>query len=213
MHAKRASTLNKPNPALSYSPAKRSIITIEAPKADLSGLPSRYVHPGELDILIHLVRSVGSRAVVEFGCNNGRTAAAILRNVASVERYVGVDVRPGYSFSCKVQAKEIPALPGELALGDERFELLLRNRGTFDLVADDLPACDVVFIDADHSRPAVLNDRELAKAIVRPGGIIIYHDDNGLEVVDVSKVLDSLAADGADIVHIAGTWLAYEAVS
>jgi predicted O-methyltransferase YrrM len=197
---------------LTYSPAKRSTVTINAPKADLSGLPSRYVHPGELDILIHLIRGIDARTVVEFGCNNGRTAAAVLRNVTGIERYVGVDVPPGYNFACKVQAKEIPPVPGELAIGDERFELLLRDRGTFDLDADDLPACDVVFVDADHSRAAVLNDRELAKAIVRPGGMIVYHDDNGLEVVDVSKALDDLAAGGANIVHIAGTWLAFERV-
>lgn len=158
------------------------------------------------------MRSVEARTVVEFGCNNGRTAAAILRNVATVDRYVGVDVPPGYNFTCKVQAKEIPAAPGELAIADGRFELLLRDRGTFDLVRDDLPGCDVVFVDADHSRAAVLNDRNLAKAIVRPGGVIVYHDDNGLEVVDVSKVLDDLAAAGADIVHVAGTWLAFERV-
>ncbi|UFS77218.1 class I SAM-dependent methyltransferase [Tardiphaga sp. 37S4] len=197
---------------MTYSPAKRSTVTIDAPKADLSGLPSRYVHPGELDILIHLIRSVDAHTVVEFGCNNGRTAAAVLRNVPGMERYVGVDVPPGYNFTCKVQAKEIPPAPGELASADERFELLLRDRGTFDLDADDLPACDVVFVDADHSRAAVLNDRELAKAIVRPGGMIVYHDDNGLEVVDVSKALDDLAARGANIVHIAGTWLAFERV-
>lgn len=165
-----------------------------------------------MDILIHLIRSVEARTVVEFGCNNGRTAAAVLRNVPDIERYVGIDVLPGYSFACKVQAQEIPAKAGELAAGDVRFELVVRQRGSFDLGAADLPACDVVFIDGDHSRAAVMNDRALAKAIVRPGGLIIYHDDNGLEVVDVSSVLDSLADEGADIVHVAGTWLAYERV-
>lgn len=149
---------------------------------------------------------------MEVGCNNGRTAAAVLRNIEGIEQYVGVDVLPGYSFACKVQAKEVPVKAGDLAFSDERFKLIVRDRGSFDLRADDLPACDVVFIDGDHSREAVMNDRGLALAIVRPGGLIIYHDDNGLDVVDVSRVLDGLAEDGAEIVHIAGTWLAYEAV-
>lgn len=151
--------------------------------------------------------------MVEFGCNNGRTAAAVLRNVETVERYVGVDVPAGYRFACKVQAKEVPSAPGGLAVGDPRFSLILRDRGTFDLVAEDLPSCDVVFIDGDHSRSAVLNDRNLARAIVRPGGLIIYHDDNGLEVVDVSATLDDLAEDGAGIVHVSGTWLAVEVMA
>lgn len=153
-----------------------------------------------------------ARTVVEFGCNNGRTAAAILRNVYTVERYVGVDVPPGYKFACNVQAKEVPRQAGELAAADPRFEVLLRDRGTFDLTAEDLPACDIVFVDADHSEAAVRNDRNLARSIVRPGGLIVYHDDNGLRTVDVSRVLDDLHDNGADIQHVAGTWLAFERV-
>lgn len=178
----------------------------------MSGLPERFLFGGELDVLIHLIRSVNARTVVEFGCNNGRTAAAVLRNVGTVERYVGVDVPTDYKFSCHVQAREAPRVPGEYALADNRFELVLRQMGTLDLSSDDLPACDVVFIDGDHSRKAVKHDTELARALVRRGGLIIWHDDNGLPVVDVSPVLDEFAAGGADIKHVAGTWLAFERV-
>lgn len=178
----------------------------------MSGLPDKYVHPGELDVLIELFRSVGARRIAEFGCNNGRTAAAVLRNLPSVERYIGVDVPAGYSFACKVQARETPAIPGEYALDDPRFELKLRPLGTFDLTPEDFPECDLVFIDGDHSEAAVRHDRDLAMRIVRPGGLVVYHDDNGLSVVDVSRVLDVLHDGGADIRHVAGTWLAVERV-
>lgn len=178
----------------------------------MSGLPERYIHPGELDVLISLFDSVGARCVAEFGCNNGRTAAAILRNVPTVERYIGVDVPAGYRFACGVQAREVPAKPGELALSDTRFELLLRPRGTFDLSPEDFPELDAVFIDGDHSEAAVRHDYALARSIVRSGGIIVFHDDNGLRTVDVSRVLDNLADSGANIQHVAGTWLAFERV-
>lgn len=178
----------------------------------MSGLPERYVHPGELDVLIELLRSVDARRVAEFGCNNGRTAAAILRNLSDIERYTGVDVPTGYNFACQVQAKEVPQIPGELALDDPRFELLLRPRGTFDLSEKDFPDLDAVFIDGDHSEAAVRNDYSLAKAVVRCGGIIVFHDDNGLGTVDVSRVLDDLHDGGAGIQHVAGTWLAFERV-
>lgn len=153
-----------------------------------------------------------ARRVAEFGCNNGRTAAAVLRNLPGIEQYVGVDVPAGYNFACGVQAREVPAKPGELALSDTRFELLLRPRGTFDLSPEDFPKCDAVFIDGDHSEAAVRNDYALARSIVRSGGIIVFHDDNGLDVVDVSRVLDDLHASGSDIQHVAGTWLAFERV-
>lgn len=175
-------------------------------------MPTRYVHNGELDVLIALIRSVDARCVAEFGCNNGRTAAAVLRNVPTIERYVGVDVPTSYEFTCKVQAKEAPLVPGELALDNMKFELHLRERGTLDLTPADFPECDVVFIDGDHSEAAVRHDRDLAYRIVRSGGLIVFHDDNGLGTVDVSRVLDDLHDCGADIRHVAGTWLAVERV-
>lgn len=173
-------------------------------------MPTRYVWPGELDVLAHLLN--GARTVVEFGCNNGRTAAAMLRNVPSIKRYIGVDVSSDYKFACKVQASERPLVPGDLALDDDRFELVLRDRGSFDLTAADLPKCDAVFIDGDHSERAVRHDYALARSVVRSGGIIVFHDDNGLDVVDVSRVLDDLSDSGADITHVSGTWLAFERV-
>lgn len=191
---------------------KRSSVTIDAPAIDLSRLPLSYVHLGELDILCDLARSVSAKTVVEFGCNNGRTAAAILRNVAGIEKYIGVDVPLGYVTPCKVQLREVPSNPGQYALADPRFSLVLRQRGTFDLSPSDFPTCDLVFIDGDHSEAAVRNDHDLARSILRPGGLIVYHDDNGLRTVDVSRVLDDLHDNGADIRHVSGTWLAYERV-
>ncbi|WP_460874781.1 class I SAM-dependent methyltransferase [Paralcaligenes ginsengisoli] len=159
---------------------------------------------------MHLIESVSAKTVIEFGVNNGRTAVAILRNVPTVSRYVGIDVEAGYQTLMPVQRREVPARPGEMALSDPRFELIVRKNGSFDLVPEDLPHADAVFIDADHSRRGVENDYALAKAAIRPGGIIIFHDDNGLPVVEVTQTLNDLVAAAADIKHVAGTWISYE---
>lgn len=191
--------------------AHRGQISLAAPSATLPvGIPPRYFHPGELDALVALIGSVEPRVVIEFGCNEGRAAAALLLNLPTIECYVGIDVLPGYVTIKECQRKEIPEMPGRFAASDPRFRLMLRPRGSFELRTEDLPPCDAVFIDADHSRAGVLNDYALAKALVRPGGIIVFHDDNGLPVVEVSETLDELAANGAEIVHVAGTWLAFE---
>ena len=81
-----------------------------------------------------------------------------------------------------------------------------------DLSPSDFPTCDFVFIDGGHDEATVRNDRNLARSILRPGGLIVYHDDNGLRTVDVSRVLDDLHDNGADIRHVSGTWLAFELV-
>ena len=159
---------------------------------------------------MHLVGSVNPSSVIEFGCNEGRAAATILHNVPQIESYVGIDVLPGYRTLRECQRGEVPARPGIFAAPDPRFRWILRARGAFDLTPADLPACDAVFIDADHSRAGVLNDYRLARALTRPGGIIIFHDDNGLPVVEVSETIEDLVATGEAIVHVAGTWLAFQ---
>lgn len=188
----------------------RPSIKLAPRRYDTAGLPERYFGPGELAALLHLYESVRPRVVVEIGVNTGRNAVAALRNIPSIERYIGIDVAPDYRTIMQVQRREVPARPGELALHDPRFELIVRSRGSFDLTPADLARADAVFIDADHSRAGVENDYALAKAIVRPGGIIIFHDDNGLPVVEVTQTLNDICAGGADIKHVAGTWLAFE---
>jgi len=190
----------------------RQSVELSPRNYDVLGLPSRYFNPGELESLLHLFESVDPRVIVEFGVNTGRNAVAALRNIRSIEKYIGIDVTPDYKTIMPVQRGEIPARPGELALGNPCFEVIVKTNGSFDLTADDLPMCDAVFIDADHSRKGVLNDRELSLKIVRPGGIIVYHDDNCLAAVEVTQALNELCDNGANITHVANTWLAYEFV-
>ena len=191
----------------------RESITLLTRQYDTAGLPTRYFNPGELDRLLCLYESVSPKVIIEFGVNTGRNVVAALRNIPSIERYVGIDVTTDYVTQMQCQRKEVPAIPGELALGDDRFELIVRPRGSFELTADDLPECDAVFIDADHSRDGVLNDYALAKALVRPGGIIIFHDDNCLAAVQVTETLNEMCKAGKAITHVDGTWLAFERVT
>ena len=175
---------------------------------DWTGLTRRFMNPGELEVLVALAREVAPAAVVEIGVNQGRTALALLHNVPSIVRYCGVDVPPGTMLPLPVQAKEVPAQAGELAMHDPRFRLILRARGSLDLTPadDDLPLpADFVFIDGDHSRAAVEHDSRLARALCRPGGMIVWHDYHDLGTVDVREVLEELAVAGAPIAAVAGT--------
>lgn len=189
---------------------------------DWSGLTRRYMNDGELEVLIALVRSVQVpdwRCVVEFGVNEGRTAKAILDNVEDVARYVGIDVLPGYTTAKAVQRREVPAKAGHMVgANDRRFRLSVTPRGSFDLTAAALSELasgpvDVAFIDGDHGWKGVLHDTLLARQVVRPGGIIIWHDYHGLDTVDVREVLETFSANGSNIQYVAGTWLAFERVT
>lgn len=179
---------------------------------DWTGLEKRYMNPGELEVLCALVRSVCPERVLEIGCNAGRTAKALLREVPTILDYLGIDVPPGYVFAKRVQHREVPARPGMYAQDDPRFSLLLSPRGSMDLIADDLPRMDAIFIDGDHGRAAVEHDTQLARRIVRPGGIIVWHDYHDLGTVDVRDVLDDLFAGGDPIERVEGTWLAFQRI-
>jgi predicted O-methyltransferase YrrM len=163
-----------------------------------------YMQPGEQDVLLALIGSVRPKVMVEIGVNIGLTAQAVLRHIVSIEKYIGVDVPPGYQFEIPAQRSEWPEDPGRLVRGDSRFELIIRDGTSL----SDL-ACDVVFIDGDHGRDAVWRDSMLAVEIVLHGGLIVWHDYNNASV-EVTGVLDKLHANGRDIRHIQDTWLAYE---
>jgi predicted O-methyltransferase YrrM len=170
------------------------------------------MNPGELEVLIALVRSVHPKAVLEFGVNEGRTAKAILDNIPGIEHYQGIDVPLGYVPAKAVQANEVPAQPGHLVKSDPRFELILRQHGSHDLKVADLKLCDAAFIDGDHSFKGVMHDTALARRLVRGGGIIVWHDYHDLGTVDVRDVLDEFHKAGDDIVHVESTWLAFQLV-
>jgi predicted O-methyltransferase YrrM len=172
------------------------------------GLHREYLQPGEMEIIVALVRSIKATSMIEFGCRDGRTAKILLHNAPMLERYIGLDVPMSYQPILAHQRSEMVAQPGFFARDDPRFELVIRPRGSLDLKADDLPLVDAAFIDGDHSESVVAHDSDLASAIVKPGGLIIWHDYfNG--AVEVQRVLDRLASLGWPIQTIDGTWLAF----
>jgi predicted O-methyltransferase YrrM len=192
--------------------------TLGVQPIDWNGLPRRFMNPGELEVLAGLFRSVTPRVAIELGCNEGRTAKVLLREVRSLVCYYGIDVERGYVPTKAVQRDEVPDHPGRLAIDDPLFHLIVKPRGSFDLNVNDLPECDAVFIDGDHGRRGVEHDSNLARNLTRRGGIVVWHDYNcltgedGLPMVDVRSVLDEMAARGEKITHVEGTWLAFQRV-
>ena len=167
----------------------------------------------ERNLLIGLLNLVKAERVIEIGVQRGQCARLMLDHVPSIKLYLGIDVEPGYRTTLPVQQAEVPDRPGELVLGDSRFHLMIKPNGSLSLCPGELPACDVMLIDGDHSAAAVRHDTALADASVRSGGLILWHDyapalwSNG-----VNDVIDGMRAAGRDIRHIPDTWFAMEIV-
>jgi len=176
---------------------------------DWLGLHHQYLQDGEMEVIAALLRMVEAKTVFEVGCRDGRTARVLLHNVSSLQRYIGVDVPMSYIPSLAHQRAEMYPHPGALVLDDPRFELVLRERGSLDLMPSDLSPIDAVFIDGDHSETVVTHDSMLAYAIAQK--VIIWHDaSNGS--VEVARVLDKLYGDGWPLKLVEGTWLAYRLI-
>jgi SAM-dependent methyltransferase len=179
---------------------------------------TRFMLPVERPVLAELAAAGNAETIVEVGCNDGITARYLLDNCPLITSYIGVEVAAGYRPVFSRQAGEIPRNPGHLALADGRFTLIVRDRGSFDVVVDEFPAVDMFIIDGDHGAVAVRHDAALARRVVRPGGMILYHDykrtdDRGRpDPVNCADVIEAMAQEGAPISAIRGTWLALERV-
>lgn len=173
----------------------------------LRGPFSAYLNADECAVLVALLRRVRPRVMVEIGIASGLTARRVLEHVPSIEKYYGVDVPSDFVTTLRCQQSEVQHKPGRWATHDPRFRLVLRPQGSLD-VADQLEPADAFFIDGDHSRNAVLHDSKTAGGLIRPGGIIVWHDYTNPHV-EVTQALDELHAAGWPLTHVQGTWLAF----
>ncbi len=114
--------------------------------------------PAELRQAVELYREVKPRRVLEIGVLYGGTLKVWLAGDA--ERVVAVDPEPRVDFESDRLTVLVGRSQDPLVVG------LLREYAPFDWV----------FIDGDHSEPAVHADAALALELTRAGGHILFHD-------------------------------------
>jgi predicted O-methyltransferase YrrM len=127
---------------------------------------------GEIVSLLALLRAEQPRRVVEIGTANGGTLYLLAWASAADARILSVDIKdydPLYrrvfeSFGRGDQ--QVRVMQADSHLDSTRDAV----RGHFE---DQL---DFVFIDGDHSAQSVRRDYELYAPLVRPGGLVAFHD-------------------------------------
>jgi predicted O-methyltransferase YrrM len=120
----------------------------------------------ELASFLALLADSPPEVVVEIGSDAGGTLWAWQQ--LGARRVIGVD-QPRGPYSSGQLLDEHGA---EVVYGDSHDEETLQ--ALKDLLAGDL--VDLLFIDGDHTYPGVRKDFEMYSPLVRPDGIIAFHD-------------------------------------
>ncbi len=136
---------------------------------------------GEFWDLVNLVQTRGYQRILEIGVERGGTIAFWDKIVGSTGRVVGADVQ--------IQGR----IPFDL---NPQSDLLLIEGDshaleTIEQVKDAIPEVDFLFIDGDHRYEGAKADFENFSSLVRPGGLVAFHDIHDPGVGDLWRELES----------------------
>lgn len=130
-----------------------------------------HANHAEMLYVLAIARQIEARRIFEFGTFLGRTTYHFASSGPDVEVFtldLPQDCNP-WSFAAFVGAiyREMPPLG--------RIHEIREDAATFD-PAPLSGTMDLVWVDGDHSYDAVRNDTEKALRLVRPGGMVLWHD-------------------------------------
>ncbi|MBC7979059.1 MAG: class I SAM-dependent methyltransferase [Armatimonadetes bacterium] len=170
------------------------------------------VSPMECAGLAALSHLVGAKKVFEFGTYKGVSTTQLALNVGEGGMVFTLDLpedHPAYSLPIPKQEEQQIANEGSKGILIPRD---LLGRVTF-LSSDSakfderpyLNTMDLVFVDGAHSYEYVKNDTEKGWKMLRPGGVIAWHDC----VASHRDVVKYIKESNLDAKLIAGTTLAF----
>jgi predicted O-methyltransferase YrrM len=160
-----------------------------------------------------------ARRLFEFGTCTGKTAYLWARNSPEGAEVITLTLPPGEAQRIAAGAGDDPqaikaaaeesAFTRFLYSGTEAEHKIVQLYG--DSKAFDetpyLDSCDLVFIDGSHAYSYVRSDSQKALRMLRPGGILLWHDYRGRQrAAGVFRALNELARR-LPLVHLAGTSL------
>jgi hypothetical protein len=148
-------------------------------------------------VLAKCARGFRSRRILEMGSYLGYTAKLLAENTDALARITTLDEYPDHGTAYRGTAAErkIDRRVGKISLehfkSDEKF--------------------DLIFVDADHRFESVMNDTQVALALLAENGVVVWHDYQNLHHFqgynDVPEALRLVSAH-LPIIAIKGCWLA-----
>jgi predicted O-methyltransferase YrrM len=170
------------------------------------------VSPMECAALAALCHLTGAKKVFEFGTYKGVSTTQLALNVAEGGMVFTLDLPEGHpAYILPIPKPEERAIAAEGGKGIliprdllDRVTFLSADSAEFD-VTPYRNSIDVVFVDAAHGYEYVKNDSEKGWEMLRPGGIMAWHDC----VASHPDVVRYIKEAHPDAKLVGGTALAY----
>ena len=164
------------------------------------------------------VLSKQARLMFEFGTCTGRTAYLWARNSPADARIVTLTLSPAEVASYRREHGDTGTAT-DIALQESAFDRFYYSdepcAGKVKQLFGDSKAfdeapwagqCDLVFVDGSHAESYVLSDSKKALRLVKPGGLVLWHDYRGHKLAGVFDTLNALAAE-LPLLHVRTTSL------
>lgn len=146
-------------------------------------------HEGELQEFLEIYKEMQPKKVLEIGSFYGGTLWFFIKNNPDkLETLISLDMLipqtdKRYNEMIESRSKWNDWCP--FLLDFYTFEGNSRDQSIIETIKKDnyLNEIDLLHIDGDHSYEGVKADYENFKSLVKPGGIIVFHDVVGIETV------------------------------
>ncbi len=167
----------------------------------------------ELTTLAIIVRRLQPKRIVEIGTSEGRTTLNLALNAPPDAEIITLDLPPELTGEHRKHSgpnyKQMNVEEPGVLFRDHpvasKIKLVLADSTKFDWTPYER-SVDFVFIDGAHDYESVRKDTENALRIIRPGGIIVWHDYGVWK--GVTRCLDELR-EQFPVVLLKDTTLAY----
>ena len=141
------------------------------------------ISTSELILICKLIREKEPKTIFEIGTFDGRTTLNMAANAKDAIVYT-LDLPESYVGQTKLQIEKgdrIYIIKNEFSVfyqGTRYMDRIIQlygDSGDFDF-SEWYRITDFVFIDGSHSYEYVMNDAQIALELVRPDGMILFHD-------------------------------------
>jgi predicted O-methyltransferase YrrM len=177
------------------------------------------VSPFEIDVISRLVKFQRPQTIFEIGTFDGRTTLNMARHCADNARVHTLDLPAAQIDATGLHIDQADRQfiakrrSGALFIGtdvEHKITQLYGDSATYDF-SPFFGMVDFVFVDGSHSYEYVLQDSQTAVKLVRPGGVILWHDYVAAGPTPwpgLARAIDQLFREDArfrDMKQIAGT--------